>query len=54
MPNLSKFMLSAANMEQVDIRCTVCGVSDTDYALRLTEAVEWAENHECPRTLTVN
>jgi hypothetical protein len=41
--SFSKFMIT------VDIRCTVCGRSEISGCLRLDDAVEWAEQHECAK-----
>lgn len=43
--SFNKFMITTT----VDIRCTVCGRNEVFDCLRLDDAVEWAEQHECAR-----
>lgn len=47
-----KFLLSETSNEfhpsVIDIRCSVCGVSEHVTEPRLNDLVEWAEQHECP------
>jgi hypothetical protein len=45
--SFSKFMMDGTDMEQVDIRCILCGRAEAHDSLRLDDAVEWAEQHEC-------
>lgn len=44
----NKFIIAPGPIsESVDIRCLLCGRSHDDDCLRLDDAIEWAESHEC-------
>ena len=42
----NKFMLDVVH-DLVDLRCTVCGAAGQFEGLRLDDAIEWAESHQC-------
>jgi hypothetical protein len=47
----SKFLIDSPVMSEggVAVRCKVCGTSDLWDEVRLDDAIEWAESHECTR-----